>query len=67
MTVGIVLRLVVVLDVGQDLAAVHPRKVQIQQDEIGAREPARSPLAAQERHGLHTVGGHVQVDRHVGR
>ena len=66
MTVGIVFRLVIALDLSQDLAAIHLGEVQIQQDQVRARGVDVSSLVPQEGHGLHSVGSHVQVDGHVG-
>src|SRR5580704_3596042 len=54
------------LDVSQDLATVHFRQVQIQQDEIGAGSVNVDPLVPQESHGLHAVDDHVQLDGFVG-
>jgi len=53
------LQVVIALDVRQDLAAIHSGKIQIQQDEVRPRGIAMWPLAPQEGHGLHAVGGHV--------
>ena len=66
MTVGIVFRLVILLDVSQNLAAIHLGQVEIQQDEIRARRVGVLALVPQKGHGLDAVGGHVQMDGRVG-
>ncbi len=66
MTVGMTLQAVVRLDLGQNFAPVHPRQVQIQQDEIRERGGVMLRLAAQKRHGLDAVGRDVQTHRSIG-
>ena len=66
MIVGIVFRLGILLDVSQDLAAVHFGEVQIQQDKIGARGIGLGPLATQKGHGLDAVERNMQMDRRAG-
>src|ERR1700722_1738119 len=57
---------VILLDVSQNLAAIHFRKVQIQQDNIRTRGIAVDPLVSQKGHGLHAVRSDMQVDGRVG-
>src|SRR6185369_2719437 len=54
------------LDLRQYLPTVHFGKVQVQQDEIGARGAGVAPHARQKRHRLDAVERDVQVDRPVG-
>ena len=59
-------QIVILLDVGQHLAAIHLGQVQIQQDEVRARGMDVTPLTPQKGHGLHAVGSHMQKDGLVG-
>ena len=67
MIVGIVFKTFVALDPRQNLAAIHFRQVQIQQDKIRARRIGVIALALQKGHGVDAVDGDVQVDGLVER
>ena len=56
------LEVVVALDLGEDLAAIHPGQVEIEQDEIRARGIRLAVFLPQERHRLRPVGRHVKRD-----
>ena len=60
------LQAVISLDVGQNLAAVHPGEIQVQQDQVRTRGIGVGAFVPQKGHGLHAVGSHVQADRPVG-
>ena len=54
------------LDAGQNLAAIHLGKVQIQQDKVRTRGIGMHPLPPQKGHGLYAVGSDMHVDGAVG-
>src|SRR5713226_4611655 len=56
----------IILDVSQNLAAIHFGQVEIQQDKIWTRGMGVGSLLPQKGHGLHTVGSDVQLNRHIG-
>ena len=66
MTVGIVFRLLVLLDERKDLAAIHPGKIEVQQDQIRAGRLIVGSFPPQEGHRFHPVIGDVQTDGEVG-
>src|ERR1700722_4274542 len=59
-------QVLILLDVGETPAAIHPGKIQVQQDKIRPRRIGVNALTPQKRHGFHTVGGYTQIDRFAG-
>src|SRR5690606_19602363 len=55
------LELVVGLEVGEDFAAVFPRHVEVEEDEVRARAVGELALAAEEAEGLLAVARDVEV------
>src|SRR6476620_8595352 len=58
--------MVMLRDVGQDLAAVHLGQVKIEQDKVRTGGKDVWPLTPQKGHGLHAVCSHMQKDRLIG-
>ena len=56
---------VVLLDEGQDLAAIHLREIQVKQDQIRAGSVDVNAFAPQEGHRFDAVRDDVQVDGRV--
>src|ERR1700689_4986177 len=55
----------VTLDKSQNLAAVHLRKIEIEQDKVRARGLKVDALPPEKGHGLQAIGSQVQTDRPV--
>jgi hypothetical protein len=63
---GYSLETIVLLDVSQNLAAIHFGEIQIEQDEIGSGSTVVGRLVLEKGNGLHAVGRHMQMDIWIG-